>query len=167
MNQQSTIQNPRAAHGGSVFPEHCCAIIACDSERLLLELRPAKATYAPDKLACFGGKREPGEDAEQCLRRELREELAWEPVVFEAHVDLWRGERYIARFSTCVLPPTAEVRPYTGACAVRVPVRCLAALPLTPWHAAVLAAWLDGRQQVDLDRIVLPTGQSTRNPAPP
>jgi len=136
-------------HSPEHFPEHCCAIITCPDGRLLLELRPVTAKYAPDRLACFGGKRE-DEDAEQCLRRELREELAWEPAVLGEHVDLWKADRYIARFFACVLPDEIIVRPYAGACAVRVPRACLGALPLTPWHAAVLTAWTAGNTLVDL-----------------
>lgn len=142
--------DPRAAHGDSVFPEHCCAIITCPDDRLLLELRPVTAKHAPDRLACFGGKREADEDAEQCLRRELREELAWEPAALGEHVDLWKADRYIARFFACILPDDVVIRPYAGACAVRMPRACLAALPVTPWHAAVLAAWTAGNHSVDL-----------------
>jgi 8-oxo-dGTP pyrophosphatase MutT (NUDIX family) len=142
--------HPRESRGGLVFPEHACAIITCADGRLLLELRPATAKHAPDTLACFGGKREGDEDADACILRELREELAWAPAHLVGAVDLWRGSRYIARFRGCALPADAVVRPYPGACAVRLPWSCLSALPLTPWHAAVLRAWAAGEPVVHL-----------------
>ena len=156
--------SPRESHGGAVFPEHACAIITCPDGRLLLELRPATAKHAPDKLACFGGKREGDEDADACIRRELREELDWEPDTLHGAVDLRRGERFIARFRGCALPSGSVLRPYRGACAVRVPWSCLPALPLTPWHAAVLAAWASGNHVVELPPNPPPT---TPHPPPP
>ena len=145
--------DPRESRGGPVFPEHACAIITCADSRLLLELRPATAKHAPDKLACFGGKREGDEDADACILRELREELAWAPHQLVGAVDLWRGSRYIARFRGCAIPDEVRVMPYAGACAVRLPWSCLHALPVTPWHAAILTAWAAGTDRVDLDQI--------------
>jgi hypothetical protein len=37
------------------------------------------ARLAAGRLTCFGGRREADETPEDCLRRELREELNWEP----------------------------------------------------------------------------------------
>lgn len=59
------------------WPEYCCAILRDERGRYLLERRAADAKDAPGKLACFGGKREPGEHPDRCLRREIKEELGW------------------------------------------------------------------------------------------
>jgi 8-oxo-dGTP pyrophosphatase MutT (NUDIX family) len=55
------------------------AIIMLDDERYLCQLRSQRARiYYPDHWGLFGGAVEPGESAEEGLRRELREELSLE-----------------------------------------------------------------------------------------
>jgi 8-oxo-dGTP pyrophosphatase MutT (NUDIX family) len=61
------------------WPAFCCAVLRDERGRYLLERRPASALAAAGKLTCFGGKREPGESPETCIRRELWEELKWKP----------------------------------------------------------------------------------------
>jgi 8-oxo-dGTP pyrophosphatase MutT (NUDIX family) len=126
-------------------PEHACALITDERGWLLFELRPATARHAPSQLTCFGGKREYGEGALACLRRELHEELGWAPASAEPCCDLRRGERFIARFFRATLPPHTTLRIEAGALALWAPWPALDALPISPWHVAVLAAVRAGR----------------------
>jgi 8-oxo-dGTP pyrophosphatase MutT (NUDIX family) len=132
-------------------PEHACAIIADRRGRLLLQLRPATARHAPGQLVCFGGKREPHEDAGACLARELAEELGMVPELRPGSgVELRKGPRFIALFTAAPWPDGVRPRPEPGFVAVWAPWAALPGLPLSPWHARVLAAAAQGRAQVDL-----------------
>jgi 8-oxo-dGTP diphosphatase len=52
------------------------ALIIDERGRYLVQLRDAKPTiFFPDHWGCFGGALEPGETDEQCLTREIDEEL--------------------------------------------------------------------------------------------
>src|SRR5262245_22856741 len=70
------------------WPRYVCAILDDLEGRVLLESRPDDARLAAGKLTCFGGLRESGESPEACLRRELCEELHWEPRTLEKRVEL-------------------------------------------------------------------------------
>lgn len=59
-------------------PRYCCVILRDSRGRYVLEKRPETEADAPGMLTCFGGGREAQEDAESCVRRELREELGFE-----------------------------------------------------------------------------------------
>lgn len=65
------------------------AIIIVDDRDYLLQLRdPLPHIWYPDHWGTFGGAVEPGEDELTALRRELREELAFDP----------EGAEFFARF---------------------------------------------------------------------
>ncbi|TVR15376.1 MAG: NUDIX domain-containing protein [Planctomycetota bacterium] len=130
--------------------EHACALIH-GPRGLLLELRPASARRAPGQLTCFGGSCEPHEDPETALRRELGEELDWQPRRIHASVALYKGPRWVAQFFTI-----ADPLPHPLHCripdhhAIWVPWPSLPGVPLSPWHAAVINAWQHGHSRVDL-----------------
>ena len=63
---------------GADWPEYCCAILKDSRGWYLMERRPATAKKAAGLLTSFGGMREPGEEPEACVRRELKEELGFE-----------------------------------------------------------------------------------------
>ncbi|MBA3684432.1 MAG: NUDIX domain-containing protein [Planctomycetes bacterium] len=130
-------------------PDYCCAVIEDQRGWLLLQLRPAGARHAPDQLTCFGGRREPGEDADQCLRRELAEELGWAPPPAPTACALWQGEQLIAWFSRARFPGGSVVTE-PGHVALWAPWSALPGLPLSPWHRTVLTAIAKGRRRVDL-----------------
>ncbi len=134
------------------WPEYVCAILEDANGRLLLESRPENAALAPGRLTCFGGRRELGESPETSLRRELREELAWEPRALEKKVELWVADRLVAWFYQAALDVGIEdlcVAPDRKA--LLISPAALKDMPLSPWHAAVLSAWLEGRSTVRLD----------------
>ncbi len=134
----------------SDLPDYCCAVIEDARGWLLLQLRPADAAHAPDALTCFGGRREPGEDAERCLRRELDEELSWTPAAPTHACDLWHGQRHIARFFRARFAG-GRLRTEPGHLALWAPWPTLPGLPISPWHRAILGAVAAGRARVDLD----------------
>ena len=128
-------------------PEHACALLTDHRGWLLFELRPASVRHAPNQLTCFGGKREPGEDALACLHRELQEELNWTPDAATPCCDLRRGARWIARFYRATLPRGTPLAPEPGHVAIVAPWSALPALPISPWHRSVLAAVQNGQAQ--------------------
>lgn len=130
-------------------PEYACALISDHVGRLLLQLRPSGSRHAPAQLTCFGGRREAGEDATDCLRRELVEELGWAPFSFTTACDLRRGQRWIARFFACPLPAGTVLRVEAGSVAVPAPWRALAGLPVSPWHQAVFTAMSRGETSAE------------------
>jgi 8-oxo-dGTP pyrophosphatase MutT (NUDIX family) len=134
------------------WPQYVCAILEDVEGRLLMESRPDDARLAAGRLTCFGGRRETGESPEACLRRELREELNWEPKSFVKRVELRVAGDLVAWFYHAVLDFGIEkLRVARGFQARLVSPQELATLPVSPWHAAVLRAWLDGQSLVELD----------------
>jgi 8-oxo-dGTP pyrophosphatase MutT (NUDIX family) len=139
------------------WPKYVCAILEDAQGRLLLESRPDDARLAAGRLTCFGGRREAAESPEECLRRELREELSWEPRTLEKRVSLWVAGDLVAWFYHAVLDVEIDqLRIAPGFKAVlvsRVALSefALSEIPVSPWHRAALGAWLDGRTAVELD----------------
>ncbi len=117
-----------------------------------MESRPDDARLAAGRLTCFGGRREAGESPEACLRRELREELNWEPETLEKRVELRVAGDLVAWFYHAVLDVGLDqLRVAPGHQARLVSRREFTTLPVSPWHAAVLRAWLEGISAVELD----------------
>src|SRR5262249_47954768 len=128
------------------WPQYVCAILEDAEGLLLLESRPDDARLAAGKLTCFGGLRESGEAPEACLRRELREELNWEPHTLEKRVELWVAGDLVAWFYHAVLDVGVnQLRLAPDYEARLVSREELSTLPTSPWHAAVLRAWLEGK----------------------
>jgi len=144
--------NSARAGSDADWPKYVCAILEYAPGRLLLESRPDDARLAAGKLTCFGGRRETLETPEECLRRELREELAWEPPTLEKRVSLWVAGQLVAWFYYAPLDVGLDRLRIVPDCqAILVPRRELSDYPISPWHAAVLGAWLEGRTAVELD----------------
>jgi hypothetical protein len=82
----------------------------------------------------------------------LLEELNWEPQSFVKRVELRVAGELVAWFYHAVLDVGIEELRVARGCQARL-VSCaeLANLPVSPWHAAVLRAWLDGKSVVELD----------------
>lgn len=136
----------------TTLPQYVCAILEDATGRLLLELRPDDARHAAGRLTCFGGLREPGETPEECLRRELREELNWEPLKLEKRIELWVGGDLVAWFYHAELTVGIDaLRIAPGFKALLVSPPALRDLPISPWHAAILEAWFQGKTTVELD----------------
>ena len=132
-------------------PEHACALLTDHRGLLVLQVRPAWSTHAAGQLVCFGGKCEPDETVAACLVRELHEEIGWAPAeVPVVGVDLLQGPRFIARFLPLRLPAEVVIRTEPGFAALRADRRTLPGLPLSPWHRAVIAAWIRGERSVEL-----------------
>lgn len=135
------------------WPQYACAILEDNAGRLLLESRPPTARFAAGRLTCFGGRREEGEAPEECVLRELQEELGWQPTALEFRVALWVAGELIAWFYHAEFDATLEqLQVPPGYQALLATPAEFANLPLSPWHAAVLAAWRNGQSVVELDR---------------
>ncbi|MBI5759376.1 MAG: NUDIX domain-containing protein [Planctomycetales bacterium] len=136
---------------GMNWPRYCCAIVETERGEMLFERRSAVARLAAGKLTCFGGARETDEEPEACLRRELREELGWEPSRLEFRVALWVAGELIAWFYVADLDGELEkLRPSTGHTPLVVSLADLELAPLSPWHRAAIEAYNEGRSRVDL-----------------
>ena len=119
---------------------------------MLLESRPDDARLAAGQLTCFGGRREDRETPEECLRRELREELTWEPRTLEQRVALWVAGDLVACFYHGLLNVGIDqLGVASGHNALLVSRLALSDLPVSPWHRAAICAWLEGRTAVELD----------------
>jgi 8-oxo-dGTP pyrophosphatase MutT (NUDIX family) len=138
---------------GSPIAAHACAIITDQRGWLLFELRPPTARYAPNRLACFGGKVEPGEDLRAALHRELGEELGWQPDHGTPICDLLRGPDRIARFFACRWPTGVHPRCLPGVVPIWAPHHAVPGLPLTPWHRCVLDAVASGQERAEVPRL--------------
>jgi 8-oxo-dGTP pyrophosphatase MutT (NUDIX family) len=134
------------------WPQYACAILEDPAGRLLLELRPTNARFAPGLITCFGGRREEGESPEDCLRRELMEELGWQPASLEFRVALWVADELIAWFYLGKFDVSLNLlRVPPGYETLLISPAELSDFPLSPWHAAVLAAWRAGSSVVEIN----------------
>lgn len=141
-----------ADEDGNFHPKYVCAILEDVDGRVLLESRPADARLAAGRLTCFGGRREAAETPEECLRRELREELGWEPRQLDMRIALWVAGELVAWFYHARLDVGVDqLRMAPGFEARLVAPAELAELPVSRWHAAVLNAWREGWGAVALD----------------
>jgi 8-oxo-dGTP pyrophosphatase MutT (NUDIX family) len=133
-------------------PRYVCAILEDAEGRLLMESRPDDARLAAGRLTCFGGRREAGESPEACLRRELREELSWEPRTLEKRVELRVARDLVAWFYHAVMDIGIDQLCLAPGHQARLISRHeLVTQPVSPWHAAVLRAWLEGKTLVELE----------------
>ena len=82
------------------------AVICCDGRYLITRRKPG--THLEGLWEFPGGKREPGETLEDCLRRELREELGVEisePVLFQTVRHDYPDKSVELHFYQCGIKP--------------------------------------------------------------
>eukprot|EP00040_Diaphanoeca_grandis_P042417 m.264978 g.264978 ORF g.264978 m.264978 type:complete len:167 (-) comp59181_c0_seq1:153-653(-) len=138
--------------GKEPWPMYCCVILVTgttDPERkLFMELRNNKAKVASGELTCFGGKREKGEEPEDCVIRECVEEMCWSPSksALTRECDLYVDDRLVAWFYVANGPTQSELtfeNGRTGLWANYDDKR------ITGWHQTVLRAWLNGQHKAN------------------
>ena len=76
-NSADALVRQLSGRGPALRPAHAAvAILLHEDGRYIMQLRDAKVEiFYPAHWGCFGGAIDPGEDAVEALRRELREEL--------------------------------------------------------------------------------------------
>jgi 8-oxo-dGTP pyrophosphatase MutT (NUDIX family) len=133
------------------WPEYCCAILRDVEGRYLLERRPTDAKDAAGQLTCFGGKRNPGEHPDRCIRREIWEELHWRvgALKLELCVKLLGADgKPVAWFYSGAGPgPAVTVQTLPGVECVWLSEAELAAANLSGWHRAALEAERSGQAE--------------------
>jgi 8-oxo-dGTP diphosphatase len=145
------LRRRREPDAAGVEPEYACGLISDSRGWWLLQLRPSDKPLAPGRLTCFGGRREDGETAEACLRRELDEELGWCPALLSPSIELRDGPRFIALFFRGRLDiPVTRLRVEAGDAAILAPPDAIPGLPVSPWHSVVLEMARVGGGIVDL-----------------
>lgn len=128
------------------WPDYCCAILIDAEGRYLIERRSAKSASVPGQLACFGGKREPMEHPDRCIRREIKEELGWSVGALRLVVAVRLRERSsgreIAWFYRGSAPrATLKLKPLPGSTILQLAATDLLDAPdLSAWHKAALLA---------------------------
>lgn len=119
---------------------------------MLFERRSVEELEAAGMLTCFGGGLEPDEEPEAGLRRELREELGWEPRRLEFRVALWVADELVAWFYRGDLDvPLESLRPSSGHAPMLISPVEMEQAAISRWHRAVIEADRQGRPRVDLD----------------
>lgn len=161
----------------SEWPAFCCAMLVAPDGRYLLEKRPREGRRRAGQLTCFGGSREPRcpedpareETPEECLVRELREELGWSIDPASAHraVSLvndgreltfrvgWRVPRngLIAWFYRAPAPPEGtKLVTEPGHSAVWLTREEIAKADMSSWHRAVFEAEWAGLNEARASR---------------
>jgi 8-oxo-dGTP pyrophosphatase MutT (NUDIX family) len=151
------------------WPRFCCAVILDDLHRYLLERRPPEPRFPRGRLTCFGGGRELHESPDDCIQRELAEELGWRvptahlrhavTLIYQGPDRPWRRGplgpgNILAWFYTLDLPapPDDALRPEHGVRIERLPHEALALSDLSPWHLAALEGLREGRPEVVITR---------------
>jgi len=132
-------------------PVFCCAILRDRAGRLVLERRPLDDHDAPGRLTCFGGRREPGESPEQCLRRELREELGFELAAFEFVLNLATpaGPAWFFEAAGPEEGTVAAIEP--GYDVAWIAWDDIIVETLADWHRAALRGWRAGDRSASTD----------------
>lgn len=137
------------------MPQYCCAILRDAAGRYLLERRPESSRDAPNQLTCFGGKREPNEHPDRCIRRELFEELNWRTGALRLSRCLRltdKNDTEIAWFYRAAAPgPGVTIRPLDGVSIEWLDPDHLAHADLSGWHRAALEAERNGEPVARID----------------
>lgn len=130
-------------------PDYCCAILEDRRGRLLLQRRGPDARRAANRVTCLGGSREADEPPDDCIRRELAEEIGHVParldrrlvLVVEGKLVAWfyRGGLAVA-IDELVLEPGLDV--------LLAGREELADLPMHPWHKAAIEAEARGEARL-------------------
>ena len=127
------------------WPEYCCAILRDAAGRYLLDRRPSDSRAAPGQLTCFGGKRNPGETPDDCVRRELLEELGTDVGPLELCVRLFgrrpgAPDRLIAWFYRGSAPPPDRLTTEPGHSAEWINPANLDSAQIGRWNRPALQA---------------------------
>lgn len=137
------------ALSSSRLPPYACVILqAATGASFLLEGRPHSARYAPGQLTCFGGHRRAYEEPEECARRELLEELHWEPEILIPRVHLWVNRSFIALFYHAAVSPDQRFETEHDREAVWIRATDLNVVPVNFWHFEAIKAHLGSEGEV-------------------
>lgn len=134
------------------WPKYCCAFLRDAKGRYLLERRPDHEVEITGRLTCFGGERHTYEHPDDCIRRELLEELGCAAEALRLRLRLLgAGGQIIAWFYEGLAPPAEHIHTEPGVeLRWAEPVE-LPDLPLGSWNRAAFIAIRSGSSEAIVD----------------
>jgi 8-oxo-dGTP pyrophosphatase MutT (NUDIX family) len=133
------------------WPPYCCVILVDEAGRYVMERRPPEEAARTGGLTCLGGGREANEHPDDCLRRELYEEIGWSPDVFERMATLTVGTRRIAWFYRAQYTGETPVHQEAGYAIELLSEEELTGERVGHWHRAVFAGLRRGETDIRID----------------
>lgn len=123
-------------------------ILVDEVGRYIMERRPPEEALRTGGLTCLGGGRLADEHPDDCLRRELMEEIGWAPVAIERVATLTVGTRRIAWFYKAKYTGATPVHREAGYAIELITVEDTTGERVSHWHRAVFSGIQQGETEI-------------------